>query len=129
MPKNDIIRSRGEYPGEAGADWEYGATAKPETDEHHSEGGGLRGPDKQQGALREEDLGTYTQPPEGGVAEQRTVHHQHGADMRGYPPMVQRNEDTPEGLLRERQGPLDKNVGRDSEATQVPHNWNPKEDL
>lgn len=74
MPKNDIIRSRGQYPGEAGADWEYGTTAKPETDEHHSEGGGLRGPDKQQAALRDEDLGTYTQPLEGGVAEQRTVH-------------------------------------------------------
>ncbi|MCX7313410.1 MAG: hypothetical protein NTV56_17185 [Alphaproteobacteria bacterium] len=32
-PKNDIVRKRGEYPGEAGADWSYGATAKPETDE------------------------------------------------------------------------------------------------
>ena len=34
MPKNEIVRSRGEYPGEAGADWSYGATAKPEADEH-----------------------------------------------------------------------------------------------
>src|SRR6476469_6794313 len=99
MPKNDIIRSRGQYRGEAGADWEYGAAAKPETDEHHSEGGGLRGPDKQQAALRDEDLGTYTQPPEGGVAEQRTVHQdaQQGAAVRGNPQMSQRYEDTPEG--------------------------------
>jgi hypothetical protein len=28
----------------------------------------------------------------------------------------------PEGLQRERQGPYDKNVGRNEEATQVPKN-------
>ena len=49
--------------------------------------------------------------------------------MRGNPPMVQetdRSQSLPEGLLRERMGPYDKNVGRAEAATQVPKNWNPK---
>jgi hypothetical protein len=44
MPKNDINRSRGKYPGEAGADWGYGATARPEADEHYVSRNGLTGP-------------------------------------------------------------------------------------
>ena len=121
MPKNDITRSRGEYPGEAGADWEHGATAKPEANEHRKLGGGLRGSDKRQAALRDEDRGTYNQPPEDGNAQERTPHQnlQHGAEVRGQPSMIQRYEDMPEGLLRERKSPLDKNLGRNEEATQV----------
>ena len=129
MPKNEITRSRGEYPGEAGADWEYGAAAKPEVDEHRSGVGGLSGSDKRQAALRDEDRGTYSQPAKDGSAGERTAHQdtQPGADVRGSPLMVQPSGDLPEGLLRERKGPLDKNVGRDEVATQVPKNWNPKE--
>ena len=54
QPKNDIVRSRGEYPGEAGADWSFGATAKPEADEHYGrpKSAGLSGEDKRQGDLR-----------------------------------------------------------------------------
>ena len=97
MPKNDITRSRGGYPGEAGADWESGATAKPEADEHHGRkrDGGLAGHDKQQGDLQ--DRGTYRQP------------------------------NLPEGLTRERKGPLDNHVGRGEAAPQVPKNSHPKE--
>ena len=126
MPKNDVMRSRGQYPGEAGADWEFGATAKPEADEHRGRmhDGGLAGHDKQQGALRDHDRGTFSQPKEDGNPGERTRHRdaQHGADVRGQPAMVQRNEDLPEGLLRHRKGPLDKNLGRNGAATQVPKN-------
>ena len=50
QPKNDIVRSRGKYPGEAGADWSFGATAKPEADEHYGKQklAGLSGEDKRQ---------------------------------------------------------------------------------
>lgn len=131
MPKNDITRSRGKYPGEAGATWEFGATAKPEADEHHGRqrDTGLAGHDKQQGDLQDQDRGTYSQQKKDGSAGERTPHQdaQHGADVRGQAPMLQRNEGLPEGLARERKGPLDKNVGRNEAATQVPKNWNPKE--
>jgi hypothetical protein len=59
-------------------------------------GDGLRGPDKRQAALRDED--------------------------RGEPPVMQPEDDLPEGLRRERKGPYDKNVGRNEDATQVPNN-------
>jgi hypothetical protein len=133
MPKNDIIRKRGEYPGEAGADWSFGATAKPAADEHYLETRheGLRGQDQQQGALRDAS-NNMREPVRLEPAEtQRSPHQdaQHGADVRGNPPMVQgtdRSQNLPEGLLRERKGPDDKNVGRAEAATQVPKNWNPR---
>ena len=40
---------------------------------------------------------------------------QHGADLRGQPSTVQKQEALPEGLRRERKGPYDKNVGRAEE--------------
>jgi hypothetical protein len=133
MPKNDIVRRRGDYPGEAGADWSYGATAKPEADEHyvHRAEGGLGGKDKQQGDLRDQSS-NMREPVRGEPAEtQRSPHQdaQHGADVRGNPPMVQGTspeESLPEGLRRERKGPYDKNVGRNEKATQVPKNWDPQ---
>ena len=111
MPKNDINRSRGKYPGEAGADWGYGATARPEADEHYvarQQHSGLRGPDMQQADLRDKTANS------------------------GNPPMAQGTdtfESLPEGLRRERKDPYDKNVGRNEHATQVPKNWHPKERL
>jgi hypothetical protein len=57
LPKNDIVRRRGDCPGEAGADWSYGATAKPEADEHYvaeQGAGGLAGHDKRQGDLHDQ---------------------------------------------------------------------------
>lgn len=51
---------------------------------------GLRGPDKQQGSLRE------------------------------GPPKQTHVDDLPEELRRPRKGPYDKDRGRDEEATQVP---------
>ena len=88
-------------------------------------GGGLRGSDKQQSNLRDAAQGTHSQPPGGGGAGERTPHQdaQHGAAVRGQPSMVQRQDDTPEGLKRERKGPYDKHLGRNEEATQVPRNW------
>jgi hypothetical protein len=130
MPKNDIVRSRGGYPGEAGPDWSFGATAKPEADEHYVQRQGesrLRGDDMRQGDLRDQSS-NMREPERGGPAEtQRSPHQarQHGADVRGNPPMVQGsdNQDSlPEGLRRERKGPYDKNLGRNEDATQVPKN-------
>jgi hypothetical protein len=104
-------------------------------DEHHHlhdrdlvGGDGLRGPDKQQSALRDEEHGTFG-PSEGGGAGGRTPHRdaQHGAAVRGQPSMVQRESELPEGLRRERKGPYDKNLGRNENAKQVPKNWNGQE--
>jgi hypothetical protein len=103
MPKNDIVRRRGDYPGEAGADWGYGATARPEADEHYirrRKEEGLRGQDKQQSLLRDRS------------SDQRDP-------GRGEPPPRKR-DGVPEGLERPRKGPYDKNVGRNEMATQVP---------
>src|SRR3954469_22257888 len=123
MPKNDIVRSRGDYPGEAGADWSYGATAKPEADEYparlHSLAG-LRGKDNLQEDLRDQSS-NMREPIRGEQAEiqrSRRQDAQHGADVRGNPAMVQGTDpmdSLPEGLKRERKGPYDKNVGRADE--------------
>jgi hypothetical protein len=134
MPKNDVVRSRGDYPGEAGADWSFGATAKPEADEHYVQRPGqgrLRGQDKRQGELRDQSS-NMREPLRGDPAEtQRSPHQdaQHGADVRGNPPTVQGSaivDSLPEGLQRERKGPYDKNVGRNEEASQVSKNWTGK---
>ena len=131
FPKNQIARMRGEYPGEAGADWGYGATARPEADEHYMRSQpaeGLRGEDKRQGELRDQ-TSNMREPERGEQAEtQRSPHQdlQQGADVRGNPPMVQGSDAMdalPEGLKRERKGPYDKNLGRGEDATQVPKNW------
>ena len=85
-------------------------------------GKGLHGPDKQQDALRDVRSGAYEKggpskaphPTEG----QRTEHQraQWGADVRqGVPDadtVHMEESDLPEGLSRERMGPLDKNTGR-----------------
>jgi hypothetical protein len=134
MPKNDVVRKRGDYLGEAGADWSYGATAKPEADEHFQQqgkSGGLRGQDKQQGELRDQ-TSNMGEPERGDpAATHRSLRQdaQHGADVRGNPPMVQGSgakDSLPEGLQRERKGPYDKNVGRNQDAAQVPKNWTGK---
>src|SRR5215203_1559014 len=121
QPKNDIVRSRGEYPGEAGADWCFGATAKPEADEHYVRGksAGLSGEDKRQGDLRDQ-TSNLPEPLRGEAAEtQRSSHQaaQHGVDVPGIPPIVGSNrvDSMPEGLQRERKGPYDKNVDRKEE--------------
>ena len=126
MPKNDIVRSRGDYPGEAGANWSYGATAKPEADEHrHGRKGGLRGQDMHHDDMRDQSS-NLRGPVRGVPAEtQRWPHQdtQHGADVRENPPMAQgtsTEESLPEGLRRERKGPYDKTVGRAEAASQVP---------
>lgn len=79
-------------------------------------GNGLRGPDKQQGALRDERHGAHdsaappikTQP----MQELSTPHEaaQHGADVRAEttPP----DDSLPEGLRRERKGPYSPTRGR-----------------
>jgi hypothetical protein len=102
MPKNDIVRSRGDYPGAAGADWGFGATARPEADEHYirrRNAQGLRGQDKQQSVLR--DRSSDLREPK-----------------RGEPPKMQGG--LPEGLQRPRKGPYDKVIGRNEAAAQVP---------
>src|SRR4051794_13955687 len=109
QPKNDIVRSRGEYPGEAGADWSFGATAKPEADEHSGwrKSPGLSGDDKRQGDLRDQ-TSNLREPLRGEAAEtQRSPQQaaQPGADDCGTPPIVQgsnREDSLPEGLRRER---------------------------
>ena len=129
MPKNEIVRSRGEYPGEAGADWSYGATAKPEADEHRHSRDGLRDDDKRQGDLRDQSS-NMREPRRGEPHQTQGSPHQaaqHGADVRGNPAMVQgssREDSLPEGLQRPRKGPYDKRFGRNEAATQVP-NSNP----
>jgi hypothetical protein len=84
-------------------------------------GNGLRGPDKSQGELRDVDA-TLGQPLGCGSAVDRSPHQdaQHGAEVRGEPEMVQKQESLPEGLRRERKGPYDKNVGRAADETQLP---------
>lgn len=76
-------------------------------------GDGLRGSDKQQSDLRDAGKGAYNQPPNGGDAAESTPHQdaQWGADVRGQPTMVQREDDTPKGLRRERNGPYDPRKG------------------
>ena len=119
QPKNDIVRSRGKYPGEAGADWSFGATAKPEADEHYGKQklAGLSGEDKRQGDLSDQ-TSNLREPVRGEAAETQQSPHQaaqSGADVRGIPAMVHgsnREDSLPEGLQRERTGPYDKNVGR-----------------
>lgn len=133
MPKNDIVRSRGKYPGEAGADWDFGATARPEANEHYaSQRSGLRGSDMRQGDLVDQSS-NQREPVKGQPKEVQQSPHQaaqHGADVRGEPPMVQGtsvDESLPEGLRRERKGPYSATAGRNEEATQVPKNWSPKD--
>jgi hypothetical protein len=135
MRKDDIVRSRGDYPGEAGADWEFGTALKPEADEHYVRRraeGGLRGKDMQQGDHRDRSS-NMREPLQGEPAETQSSPHQaeqHGADVRGNPPMMQgtnRIDSLPEGLRRERKGPYDENLGRAEEATQVPKNWTGKQ--
>jgi len=128
QPKNDIVRSRGEYPGEAGADWSFGATAKPEADEHYGrqKSARLSDFDKRQDDLRDQ-TGILREPaPE----IQQSPHQaaQHGADVRGIPSMVQgsnREDSLPEGLQRERKGPYDRHVGRKEDVAQVPGDRKP----
>jgi hypothetical protein len=85
-------------------------------------GKGLHGPDKQQDALRDVSSGPYDK---GGPiraphpTELHRTEHQHaqwGADVRQGGPdadTVHTDEsDLPEGLSRERMGPLDKKTGR-----------------
>jgi hypothetical protein len=85
-------------------------------------GKGLHGPDKQQDALRDVRSGAYDK---GGPSKaphpseaQRTEHQraQSGADVRQGVPDADtvhtEESDLPEGLSRERMGPLDKNTGR-----------------
>ena len=122
LPKNQQTRQRGQALGEAGADEPFGFERKPMLDEHHERellgGNGLRGPDKSQGELRDVDA-TRGEPPNGASAGHRSPHRdaQHGAEVRGQPSMVQKQEALPEGLRRERKGPYDKNVGRAEDAT------------
>ena len=90
--------------------------------------GGLRGHDKQQPDLQPPDAKSGSQPLNEPPEQPHTPHQagQHGADVRGNPPMHQPADSLPEGLTRERKGPYDKNVGRNEPASQVPHNWNQK---
>jgi hypothetical protein len=88
-------------------------------------GKGLHGPDKRQDALRDVRSGAYdkggpSQPPHPSEGH-RTEHQraQWGADVRQGvpdPDTVHAEEsDLPEGLSRERTGPVDKNTGRGDE--------------
>jgi hypothetical protein len=89
-------------------------------------GEGLRGQDKQQGALVDEPRGTGTRPL--ATARQQEEPHQraqHGAAVRNEP-AIQQLSALPEGLERERRGPLDKDLGRNEQATQVPRWSAPK---
>src|SRR4051812_22736165 len=77
-PKNDIVKSRGAYPGEAGADWSYGATAKPKADEHRARPhslAGQRGEDNRQGDLRDQSS-NMREPVRGEQAETQRSPHQ-----------------------------------------------------
>jgi len=124
FPKNQQTRQRGKTLGEAGADEPFGFEPKPMLDEHHERnllgGDGLRGSDKSQGELRDGDA-TLVQPvADGGSEGDRSPHQdaQHGADVRGQPSTVQKQEALPEGLRRERKGAYDKNVGRAEDGMQ-----------
>jgi hypothetical protein len=83
-------------------------------------GKGLHGPDKQQDALRDGGSHEYGKggpntAPHPNEAT-RTKHQQmhSGADLRqGVPDAVRKEDsDLPEGLLRKRMGPLNKDTGR-----------------
>jgi len=78
--------------------------------------GGLRGDDQRQGDLRDTRGGTYGVTPSSRprVEEVRTAHQdaQHGADVRPEP--VVTGSGLPEGLARERKGPLNPSSGRRS---------------
>ena len=88
-------------------------------------GKGLHGPDKQQDALRDVRSGAYDKggpskaphPSEGQQTEHQRA--QWGADVRQGVPDADtihtEESDLPEGLSRERMGPLDKNTGRGDE--------------
>ena len=67
-------------------------------------GDGLRGQDKQQSALRDPKDKAWHQ----------------GQDGPGAPDP----DETPEGLHRPRKGPVDRNIGRNEAADQVP-DWEP----
>jgi hypothetical protein len=78
---------------------------------------GLQGEDKRQSALRDTRGGAYGVTPAGGgrerAAEQRTAGEdaQPGADVRPEAVVVE-EDDLPEGLRRERKGPLNPSSGR-----------------
>jgi len=97
-----------------------------------SKGGqGLRGPDHQQGSLRDDRSGTYDS---GGQShsplkrEARRTEHQRaqfGADVRQGVPDVKlhsaTDSDLPEGLQRPRKGPYDKRAGRNAQHSPLPN--------
>ena len=121
--KNQQTRQRGKTLGEAGAE-PFGFDPKPMLNEHHERkllgGHGLIGSDKSQGELRDVDA-IRGQPSDvvGTKAIARSHQDaQHGADVRGQPSTVQKQEALPEGLRRERKGPYDKNVGRAEDGMQ-----------
>ena len=87
---------------------------------------GLRGPDKSQDHLRDARQGAYD--PVGSTkiqdTNQQTAHElaQPGADVRGAPVPAHPSkiDDVPEGLRRERKGPLNKSDGRGEQSSHVP---------
>jgi hypothetical protein len=89
---------------------------------------GLRGPDKSQDHLRDARHGAHD--PVGNLNElatnQQTPHEraQPGADVRGAPvpagKAAAKDESLPEGLKRERKGPLNKSDGRGGPPSHVP---------
>jgi hypothetical protein len=87
---------------------------------------GLRGPDKSQGHLRDARQGAYdpvgnTRIPDTNL---QTAHEsaQPGADVRGEPAPAHSPtaDDVPEGLKRERKGPLNKSDGRGEQSSHLP---------
>jgi hypothetical protein len=90
---------------------------------------GLRGPDKSQDHLQDARHGTHD--PVGNVVvpdtNQQTPHEraQPGADVRGEPvpagDQAVEEDSLPEGLKRERNGPLNKIDGRGGIASHVPN--------
>ena len=80
---------------------------------------GLRGPTQSQGGLRDIRGGTFDTAGKKVVPNknQQTPPEraQPGADMRG-PPLQTADEGLPEGLKRERKGPLDKDIGRSEDV-------------
>jgi hypothetical protein len=93
---------------------------------------GLSGSDRSQDHLQDARHGSHD--PIGNLEiNQQTAHEraQPGADVRGAPipgnKMVPRDNALPEGLRRERKGPLNKSYGRGGEASHVPsHNPRPR---
>ena len=78
---------------------------------------GLQGEDRRQGKLRDTRGGPYDVTPRSGqheqIQERPTPHEkaQWGADVRPEPVVVE-EDDLPEGLKRERKGPLNPGSGR-----------------